>query len=156
MSPQAQAQAVFVDYLPRLRHVLVQAQRQLPPAVWAARLAPDMLPLLVQFEVAVNLALRTHAALQGGAVDWGPDASTPEGALRRLDHALSVWQRLPDPVVAVCEEVAGQQVHRAPAEDFVTRFALPNYVFHHAMVHALLRQAGLPIGKADFDGVHRY
>lgn len=154
--PAQHAQAVFADYLPRLRRVLVRALLELPAEAWAARLAPDMLPLLVQAEIAVNLALRTHAALQGSAVDWGPPANTPEGVLQRLDHAVAVWGALPHPVVALCEEPAGEAVHRAPPEAFVALFALPNYLFHHAMVHALLRQAGLPLGKGDFDGVHAY
>lgn len=156
MSPEAHAQAVFKDYLPRLRRVLTLAQARLPDPVWALRLAPDMLPLLVQAEIAVNLALRTHAALQGGAVDWGPPADTPDGVLQRLDHALAVWGQRPQPVVALCQETAGDAVHRAPPEAFVALFAVPNYLFHHAMVYALLRQAGLAVGKADFDGAHTY
>lgn len=157
MTPAAtHAQAIFANYLPRLRLVLSRAKADLPPDAWASRLAPDMLPLLVQAEIAVNLALRTHAALQGGAVDWGPPADTPDGVLQRLDHALTVWGELPHPVVALCQEAAGDAVHRAPPEDFVALFAVPNYLFHHAMVHALLRQAGLGIGKADFDGIHAY
>ncbi len=152
----AQAQALFSAYLPRLRQLLERAQQALPPEGWAARLAPDMAPLQAQAEMAVNFALRTHAALRGGEVDWGPDATRPEGVLRRLDHALAVWRTPPSPVVGTCESRAGQAVHRAAPAAFVGQFALPNYLFHHTLVHALLRQAGLAVGKADFDGVHVY
>ncbi len=156
MTPAAQAQALFQAYLPRLGTALAGAESALPAAAWGARLAPDMLPLLVQAEVAVNLALRTHAALGGKPVAWGPAADSPAGVQRRLAHALSLWRQVPDPVVAVCHDRAGDADHQAAPQDFVLLYALPNYLFHHAQVHALLRQLGLPLGKADFDGVHAY
>jgi hypothetical protein len=152
----ARAQGVFLDYLPRLRQALLRAQEALPAAVWASRLAPDMTPLLEQAEMAVNFALRTHAALLAQPVRWGPAAGSPEGVLRRLEHAIAVWQRPPSPVVGTCEDGAGRAVHRAPPDAFVDRYALPNYLFHHTLVHALLRHAGLGLGKADFDGIHAY
>jgi uncharacterized protein len=156
MTPAAQAQALFKAYLPRLATVLARAQGALPASAWDARLAPDMLPLRVQAEVAVNLALRTHAALRGAEVVWGPATDTPEGVQARLAHALAMWGQLPDPVVALCHDRAGEADHHATPQDFVLLYALPNYLFHHAQVHGLLRQLGLPLGKADFDGVHAY
>jgi hypothetical protein len=33
---------------------------------------------------------------------------------------------------------------------------VPNFFFHYAMVYAIARQAGVPVGKADFDGYHDY
>jgi hypothetical protein len=36
------------------------------------------------------------------------------------------------------------------------QYALPNFFFHLSMVYALLRQQGLPLSKADFDGWHVY
>jgi hypothetical protein len=35
-------------------------------------------------------------------------------------------------------------------------YAVPNFLFHYAMVYAIARQAGVPVGKSDFDGYHRY
>lgn len=156
MTPAAQAQALFQAYLPRLGAALARAEAALPPAAWRARLAPDMLPLLVQAEVTVNLALRTHAALGGTEVAWGPTADSPAGVQHRVAHALTLWRQVPEPVVAVCHDRAGEAEHQAAPQDFVLLYALPNYLFHHAQVHALLRQLGLPLGKADFDGVHTY
>lgn len=31
-----------------------------------------------------------------------------------------------------------------------------NFFFHYSMVYAIARQAGVPVGKADFDGYHLY
>jgi hypothetical protein len=36
--------------------------------------------------------------------------------------------------------------------DYVLGFALPNFFFHVTTAYALLRQAGVPIGKMDFLG----
>ncbi len=40
--------------------------------------------------------------------------------------------------------------------DFLQLYALPNCFFHLGMAYALLCQAGVPLGKSDFDGWHRY
>jgi hypothetical protein len=43
-----------------------------------------------------------------------------------------------------------------PGPEFLQLYALPNFFFHYSMVYAIARQAGAPIGKADFDGYHAY
>jgi len=40
--------------------------------------------------------------------------------------------------------------------DYYLLYAVPNFFFHLTMVYAIARQAGVPIGKADFDGFHAY
>ena len=40
--------------------------------------------------------------------------------------------------------------------DYLTKMALPNFFFHLTMGYAALRAAGVPLGKADFDGIHSY
>jgi hypothetical protein len=35
-------------------------------------------------------------------------------------------------------------------------YAVPNFFFHYAMVYAIARQGGVPVGKSDFDGYHHY
>ncbi len=51
---------------------------------------------------------------------------------------------------------AGFAVLELPGEAFVHEFGLPNLYFHQAMAHVALKQAGAPLGKADFDGKHDY
>ena len=43
-----------------------------------------------------------------------------------------------------------------PGETYLHEFGLPNLYFHHAMAHVALKQAGVVLGKADFDGRHHY
>jgi hypothetical protein len=44
----------------------------------------------------------------------------------------------------------------AGAEDRVARGQAGFAEVHQAMAHVALKQAGVPLGKADFDGVHLY
>lgn len=53
-------------------------------------------------------------------------------------------------------EKAGETEFETDALTFVTHYALPNFFFHMMTAFAILRQAGVPIGKADFDGFHVY
>ena len=38
-------------------------------------------------------------------------------------------------------------------QEFVNRFAFPNFYFHAAIAHGILRHNGVEIGKRDFLGV---
>ncbi len=51
---------------------------------------------------------------------------------------------------------AGFAVLELPGEVYLHEFGLPNLYFHQAMAHVALKQAGVPLGKADFDGKHDY
>jgi hypothetical protein len=55
----------------------------------------------------------------------------------------------------VCER-AGEARFETDAMTFVTQYALPNFLFHLVTAFAILRMAGVPLGKADFDGFHSY
>lgn len=54
------------------------------------------------------------------------------------------------------QHTAGQAELVQPATEFVTLYAVPNFFFHLTMGYATLRQAGVSLGKADFDGHHSY
>ena len=41
-------------------------------------------------------------------------------------------------------------------QDYLLNFVLPNLYFHQAMLYVALKQAGVRLGKADFDGLHDY
>jgi hypothetical protein len=43
-----------------------------------------------------------------------------------------------------------------PAAEYFQMYAVPNFFFHYSIVYAIARQAGVPVGKAEFDGYHRY
>ena len=56
----------------------------------------------------------------------------------------------------VIRHQAGFAVLEQTGVDFLHLFGLPNFFFHMTMGYAALRAAGVPLGKADFDGFHAY
>jgi hypothetical protein len=51
---------------------------------------------------------------------------------------------------------AGLAVLEQTGSGFLHLYGLPNFFFHLTMGYAALRAAGVPLGKADFDGFHSY
>ena len=68
-------------------------------------------------------------------------------------------RRVPQPVLeAGCPEASvltGGELD-LPAAEYFHMYAVPNFFFHYSMVYAIARQGGVPVGKSDFDGYHRY
>jgi hypothetical protein len=159
---------VFARYLHQLQGFLAKAaahcvlQGTPDTALLQARIAPDMLPLAVQVEIAVNFVYRACAPLAGQPV---PPSGEHRESLARLqarvaaaqaflqtlkpeDFAQSAQRTIHDP--------AGQTMVTLDGSTFLLHYALPNFFFHLSMVYALLRQHGLPLSKSDFDGWHVY
>ncbi|MCV2422079.1 DUF1993 family protein [Paucibacter sp. DJ2R-2] len=159
---------VFQRYLRQLGLMLDAAQAELTAGrlseaqLLEARLAPDMLPLRLQVEIAAGFVLRACAPLQGQAV---PPLGTPDPGLAGLQALLQERLSYLDSLVAESfreaelrqiSSDAGQAQLQLPATEFLQHLALPNFFFHLTCTYALLRQLGVPLGKQDFDGLHRY
>lgn len=159
---------VFQRYLRQLGLMLDAAQAEVTMGsldeaqLLEARLAPDMLPMQLQVQVALGFVLRACAPLQGLAV---PPLGSPAPGLAGLQALLRERQSYlcALPVEAfhgaearVIDSDAGQAQLQLPATEFLQHFALPSFFFHLSCAYALLRQSGVPLGKQDFDGLHRY
>ena len=138
---------------------------------WQHRLAPDMLHLAHQVEVLGDGVCGLVAHLRGDAGGahaghvfnrgeaqlpaWDP--ADPGRALRSLDAANAALRTAPptagweDGAAPVVVARAGD-VRRFTRPAFLWDCVLPNLLFHAAMVHALLRHRGVPLGKDDFLG----
>lgn len=159
---------VFAHYLHRLRHLLDRAASHAaatgrdPDDLLQARLAADMRPLHEQVAIAAHFSLRACFPLAGQDVPaWGDFPASLDGLRGRIDRALALLGTLPAEAFAsatsrVLTAQAGDACLSLPAPEFLTRFALPNFFFHVTTAHDLLRHQGVPVGKADFDGYHRY
>ncbi len=140
----------------------------------ASRLVPDMLCLAHQVRVLADSSAGACAQLRGDATDadaghvfnrgdaaaLGAPDTRLDAAIDRIDASLARLRALasatllrPHDTVVV---TGPRDVRRFVVEDFVWRYVLPNAGFHAAMVHALLRAAGVPVGKADFEGPPAY
>ncbi|WP_342618882.1 DUF1993 domain-containing protein [Rhodoferax sp. GW822-FHT02A01] len=159
---------VFLRYLAQLRDLVSKAERFAtergvrPSDLLAAKLAPDMLSFERQVAIAANFTLRAAFPLAGEAVPTeGTFPETFEGLHARIDRAALLLGALePSQFVTagtrVTESRAGEALVRLSAPEFLFQYALPNFFFHFTAAYAVLRHQGVPLGKQDFDGFHRY
>ncbi|MDR7376098.1 hypothetical protein J2X19_000756 [Rhodoferax ferrireducens] len=155
---------VFQRYLGQLAQMLKRAETSEldPQRLLQARLAPDMLPLSLQVEIATNFAVRACAPLAGLEVppfgEPGHSFAALHARITRAQQFLAALspEQLADSAQRICTDQAGQATLALPGEVFLSQYALPNFFFHLSSAYALLRQQGVRLGKADFDGWHVY
>ncbi|APW36154.1 hypothetical protein RD110_02120 [Rhodoferax koreense] len=123
-----------------------------------ARLAPDMLNLAGQIQRASDTSKNAIARLTGGAAPRFEDNETSIAELReRIAKTRAFLQSVDEPAFDGSEtrEIAlktGKLDVTFTGLDFLLQFALPNFFFHVATAHAILRQQGVPVGKTDYLG----
>lgn len=159
---------VFQRYLQQLSSILHKTEQYLSAnaiseqSIMEAKLTPTMLPFHVQVEIAANFVLRACYPLANRAVPpYGEFPNTFAGLLARLVRASDLLRQLhPSEFEGQEESVifgeAGNAKLALQSTEFLTQYALPNFFFHLTTAYALLRQAGVPLGKSDFDGYHLY
>ncbi|MCV2366905.1 DUF1993 domain-containing protein [Roseateles oligotrophus] len=159
---------VFQRYLKQLSSMLDLAQSQIEagaisePDLLATRLAPDMLPLRSQVEVAGGFVLRALAPLLGRELPAFGEYPAGLAGLQELIRARQAWLAELTPEMflgAEAKQIRGDAGHATitlPAVDFLAQFALPNFFFHLSCAYAILRQQGVTLSKEDFDGLHRW
>ena len=153
---------LFLHYLRRLEAILKQVEA-FDGAVADRRLHPDMFPLLQQARVAIGFTLRATCPLAGRDIvsfRAGGDA-TFASIHAELERTMAYLAALPDADFAGMDAVnvrttAGFAELDLPAAEYFHMYAVPNFFFHYSMVYAIARQGGVPVGKSDFDGYHRY
>ena len=150
---------VFVHYLNQMAEIL--ARDDLTPDMLGHRLAPDMPAAAAQFATAVNFSLRICLKLAGKKGSAVPQIEQDRDSL--LDWVHGARKKLAALTVDDYADAGREISHRAgvafltqSAQDYLFKFGLPNFFFHMSMAYANLRAAGLPLGKADFDGLHDY
>jgi len=155
---------VFIGVLGRLGGELARAEARLGAdlaAALLARPAPGMMPVARQVATAAQFTLRIAYPLVGRRVPELRDAMDGPGLQARIVGARTLLEALePEEFIhsgrRMIRAQAGLADLELPAEAFLNEFGLPNLYFHHAMAHVALKQAGVPLGKADFDGRHIY
>jgi hypothetical protein len=153
---------LFLHYLGQLDAILKQVEA-FDVAVADRRLHPDMFPLLQQARVAIGFTLRATCPLAGREiVSFRADAdATFAGVHAELERTMAYLAAIPDADFAGMDArrvrtTAGFAELDLPAAEYYQMYAVPNFFFHYSMVYAIARQGGVDVGKADFDGYHRY
>jgi hypothetical protein len=128
----------------------------------STRLAPDMLPLVKQVQIATDVVKGCLARLAGDEVpSWVDDEKTFDDLRTRVRRALDFVAASDAARVDAGEtrEIVLTLRNRDPMRfagaDYLRFWALPNYFFHLTTTYALLRHAGVELGKADFLGPAR-
>jgi len=155
---------VFIRALGNLAGLLQKgeadaATRGFDPAVLlAARLAPDMLPLPRQVQIACDMAKNGAARLAGADAPSFPDTETSFEQLQaRITKTIGFIETIAAPQLDGAEtrrihlKFPGQEMEFSGA-DYLTGFVLPNIYFHITTAYAILRHNGVKIGKRDFIG----
>ena len=157
MSYARSAQAVFLNMLGTLDHLVRKAEASgMSDEALAAKLTEDMFPLELQFRVALNQVLLAINQVGGKTV---PLEETPYRTLAEVrDRIAAVRLRIeqadpagwakPDAMVDITLPNGVSFV--MSAEQDIRDWILPNFYFHLTMAYALLRNAGLNVGKMDF------
>ncbi|WP_343637955.1 DUF1993 domain-containing protein [Roseateles sp.] len=123
------------------------------------RLAPDMLPLARQIQIASDSAKSGAARLAGIEVpSWPDNEATLDELLQRLQKTRDFLKTVDAGQIngAETRPISVPRRDKEPlqfeGQDFLRFFNLPNFYFHATTLYALLRHAGVPLGKLDFLG----
>jgi hypothetical protein len=155
---------VFRQMLDALSAVLDKAEayagaRKIDPnALLQARLYPDMFPLTRQVQIACDFAKGASARLAGVEVPRYDDNEQSFADLKqRIAKTAAFIDTLPRAAIDGSEErditltVAGNSMH-FKGQQYLLRYALPNFYFHATTAYGILRHNGLEVGKRDFIG----
>jgi len=129
-----------------------------PATLTGAQLIADMKPLTAQVQFACDTAKGTVTRIgELEPVAMADTEQTFEELQARIAKTIALLEAVPR------ERIDGREdatvVLKLPNGDMpftgrshVLTFSLPNFYFHLTTAYALLRQAGVPVGKSDFLG----
>lgn len=123
-----------------------------------ARLADDMLPFTAQVQRATDTAKGAVARLAGISPLWLPDTEGTVEALQvRLVRTMAFLRSVDASELEASDHFMVDQGFRGAhyamrAHDYVDAYVLPNFYFHIAVAHAILRNRRVDVGKANYLG----
>lgn len=153
---------IFVHFLKSLSAILRKAEahcaaRKIDPAVMLGlRLAPDMFALTRQVQIATDGAKGAGARLAGVPVPGFPDEEKTFEELQQRIHktigfldSLDARQFDGAETRPVSLKAGGRDLNFSGVA-YLETWAKPNFFFHLTAAYAILRAAGVELGKADF------
>ena len=158
--------AAYLQILNSLTGILGKAEAHCmakkiqPEVLLGARLYPDMLPLSRQIQLACDFATKGCARLTQSEVPSIPDTEKSFDELKaRLARTIDYVKAF-KPAQFDGAETRDVTFPAGPdksitmkGQQFLSQFSLPNFYFHAATAHGILRHNGVEIGKRDFLGV---
>jgi hypothetical protein len=166
--PQSMSQAslpVFDINLTALSGVLDKAEafakaKKIEESVLLrSRLVPDMFDLTRQIQVATDQARRGSARLADTEAPKVEDNETTIAQLKdRIAKTVAYINTLDRNAIDASAEreitfpLGPEKKGHMKGDDYLNHFMLPNFYFHCTAAYAILRHAGVDIGKRDFLG----
>ncbi len=154
---------VFINHLTALKGILEKGEAHAkeagvsPDEYLKKQLAPDMFPLIRQVQAACDAARLMSYRLTATEAPSVPDEEqTFSEAYTRIDLTLAELQNVSPEAVNAGEETK-VVVKYFPGQHFTgygyaTGYTIPNFFFHLTTAYAILRNIGVPLGKADYIG----
>ncbi|RKR00395.1 DUF1993 domain-containing protein [Maricaulis maris] len=132
-------------------------------SVWLNwRLSPDMFPFARQVQLVSDFSVRGMSRLAGVTPASMPDDETSFAELRtRIEKAReAVWALDTaaidaDPEANITFPAGRDRELTLPRQAYLQNFVIANALFHASTAYNILRQLGVPIGKADMMGMSR-
>ena len=149
---------VFVNSITNMREWLDKAAAEKSEtAIMEARLAPDMRPFPAQYQMASDSAKNALARLTGTEAPSMPDTEKSFAELSdRCARTIAYLQTFDPQSLAGSEDrevvikFPNGTGYRFRGDQYLAGFALPNFFFHVTTAYAILRNAGVSVGKRDF------
>ena len=138
-----------------------EAKKIQPEVLLAARLYPDMLPLSKQIQLATDFAVRGCARVTHSDVPAMPDTEKTFAELRQRIAKAADFVKSIKPAQFEGADTKDVTFPMGPdktmtlkGQQFISNFSLPQFYFHAAIAHGLLRHNGVEVGKRDFMGAN--
>ena len=132
-----------------------------PEVLLGSRLYPDMLPLSKQIQLASDFAVRGCARVTHSEVPAMPDTEKTFAELKaRLAKAADFVKSFKPAQFEgadtkdVTFPMGPDKTMTMKGQQFISNFSLPQFYFHAAIAHGLLRHNGVEVGKRDFMGAN--
>lgn len=149
----------FEQMLGTFDHILTKAAADpRGEALMGEKLSDDMYPLATQVRFTTHQVVNTLNRLTGTAL---PTQDSDHATIAEARAHLSETRELiknarPEAFVAddtiVSFDLPNGMAFEMTAAEYVRDWSLPQFYFHIMTAYAILRKAGIPLGKADYVG----
>jgi uncharacterized protein len=123
-----------------------------------SRIFPDMYPLMRQVQIACDTAKGAAARLASVEVPKHEDTEASFVELKARIAKTVAFLKTITPAQLQGAETRNIEIKfpdgawKFTGMEYLNGFVLPNFYFHSTVVYALLRKAGVDVGKGDFLG----
>jgi uncharacterized protein len=121
------------------------------------RLAPDMLPFTRQIQIASDAAKGAMGRLAGAELPkWDDNEASIADLRARVQKTIDYVKSFSPAQIDGSEgreitiPMRSGEPLKFDGQTFLKHYAMPNFYFHVTTVYALLRHAGVDIGKGDY------